>query len=184
MMILTTGVYTYAEFFIEKNPNGHFIFDEVPMLRKKDGSFGRKGDSVKRAEQFVLNCHRLIPNDKFLWFAFQPNAFADVTDASNDYFPSFSAMKNLLEERGFHLASLGSNMRNTREISKVTLRHEDHFISQAKAYISKLKSSVTGKTPRHIPILDDAIGMGDKPKLKQALFSMSTPTIFKSVSFP
>ena len=82
-------------------------------------------------------------------------------------------MKNLLEDEGFHLASLGSNMRNTREISKVQLRHDENTgLPQAKAYISKLKSSVTGKTPTHIPIFESngiKYTRRSMSKLKQAL---------------
>ena len=55
-------------------------------------------------------------------------------------------MKQNLKEKGFHIASLGCNMRCTREISKTKIEGGNNY-QKMHEYINTLKSSITGKLP-------------------------------------
>lgn len=141
------NVYQLAEFYVKQNPYAHFIFDEVPILRQRSsGPTKYSKDSIKEAEQFVLNCLSLVKEPNLLWIAFQSNSLVDVVENCDDFQPALLRMKENLNNKGFHLASLGSNMRSTREISKLQVKCEGGDWGM-KEYISTLKSSITGELP-------------------------------------
>ena len=87
-----------------------------------------------------------------LWFAFQPNAFTDLSESSREFPTALLRMKENLKNKGFHLASLASNMRSTREISKIQLNRDVDYGHSMQEHITKLKSSIAGKLPEIILI--------------------------------
>ena len=111
--------------------------------------------TIDKTEKFILNCLCLVKDPNLLWFAFQPNSLSDMTFEEEKYFhnfePALQRMKENLMEKGFHLASLGSNMRSTREIVNTRVISEYPHLKNQN-YIAPLKSSVVGKLPVLIPL--------------------------------
>ena len=96
-----------------------------------------------------------MKKDHLLWISFQSNAFADVGHVQDDFNPAFTQMKTTLEEEeGFHLAQLGSNMRNTQEISQLKVDNEDSTWAMREG-INKLSSTLSGKIPLLILLNND-----------------------------
>ena len=110
-------------------------------------------ESIKKLESFILSCFDLVHDPSVLWFAIQPNAMVDVVSGNDETLQSrLLHMKEMFNDKGFHLASLSSNMRCTKEISNVEIDRESGGSYQMKEYTSRLKSSVIGTLPILIPI--------------------------------
>ena len=92
----------------------------------------------------------MVKDPNLLWFAFQPNSVVDITEDKLDFELALLRLKQQLNEMGFHISSLGCNMRSTREISKIQLKSQDSY-HEMREYIPTLKSSITGKLPVLIP---------------------------------
>lgn len=107
---------------------------------------GYGNESIQMAQDFVSRCHRLVKEENLLWVAFQSNTFADMCGVKDGFNTAFTSMMKSLEEEGFHLARLSSNMRNTKEISQVKVDNETRDWKMNNI-MTKLTSSTVGKIP-------------------------------------
>ena len=87
------------------------------------------------------------------WVAFQSNVLADLANVSDDFTQKMDSMKKNLEKQNFTLPCLQYNMRNTKQISNVTVDAEGYQHMQEA--IKKLKcgnSSVVGNIPTWLKV--------------------------------
>ena len=116
------NVYELVQFFIEKNPNGYYFLDEVPLIKGTRLlslnnalypfvqhnisecnqitklflflSDGREynRNSIEKVQNFIQHCKRSLVNNPFLWIAFQSNCLNDRCSSSKDFKTEFEKM--------------------------------------------------------------------------------------------
>ena len=107
--------------------------------------------SVKRVQDFVLNCRQHLESESNLfWVAVQSNQLADVSEVNDDFGKAVSDMKEELEKQKCILPNLQHNMRNQGNIASLIVEEGKQSRFKMQKSIPKLKSqsSIVG----HIPI--------------------------------
>ena len=90
--------------------------------------------------------------------SFQCNCVADLIDEGTNFQNSSEKFKNVFndvkksfQQNNFHIANLRANLRNSEQISKVTLDNA-HDSFNVKNEVTHLKSSIKGEIPFLLPI--------------------------------
>ena len=128
--------------------------------------------SIQTAVEFAQRCDKMMERKNFLWISFQTNCYADIVKVTNDYHEQFDKMRKCLQESGFHIANLKSNMRNTGPISSIGL-DSTHGTLNVTNYVRHLKSSVEGAVPMIVPVHVSALKANLKSILRHTLESKS-----------
>ena len=104
---------------------------------------------MKRAEEFVSKCRRLLESDSNLfWVAFQSNVLADVSGVDDDFKKAFEETKKGLSQKGWILPTLHSNMRNQVNIANINVE-SGTSLDKMQSSVNQLPaaSSVVGEVP-------------------------------------
>ena len=93
-----------------------------------DVHYKHNGDSVKKASTLINEIREKIDSDSRVFVAFQVNPICDTTSTDPSFESEFKKMKIDLQQDGVHIASLSTNLRNTKEIGDVS-RNATSFTS-------------------------------------------------------
>ena len=134
--------------------------------------------SLQRAQDFLTTCRIRATKDRNVWISFQSNVFADKAQVTMDFKPKFEDMKYELTRLGWVLPELCSNMRNQKNISRVTVKGNIEISKyrniKMQDSITKLKSlsTVVGEVPTLVRIKKVDWGTKKTEVLKHVVDSM------------
>ena len=137
------------------------------------GGFHYDGDSIKKASIFINNLRGKVDSESRVFVAFQVNPICDTTKAYFSFEKEFKRMKRDLQQDGVHIACLSINLRNTKNIGKVS-NNVKHFNSRLadsnmtrhiQPLIVKSTNVTSSRPPFLIPMYRESRGK----HLKQAL---------------
>ena len=108
-----------------------------------------------------------------MFVSFQVTAICDATIADASFQKEFKKMKLKLQQVGVHIASLSTNLRNTRNIGEVsrTVESTNSKFADVKMtqYIQPLVVKSTDVTSSTTPLLIPMFGKNRDQHLKEAL---------------
>ena len=174
-------VFELATDLISKNQGSSFIVDEVPIYKEKRiGEPYYTAESIKRTEDFLLDCINLVQDPNIFWAALQANCLSDVveldkvTDALSE---PFNQLKQSLISENVHIGNLSVNMRNTKEIHDLEVMPDEIGIQafasdkfRTNAGLHKANpTTVVGAIPTVIPVKKAEFSGSIKEILKKCL---------------
>ena len=107
---------------------------------------------MSKAKDFVQEAEKLMDANDTLWLSFQANSTSDLANTNESFNKHIQAWKEELKKGNFVLPSFSANMRNSQQISSVTLDREGSNAWKMNEELEKLTSTVTGEKPTLIMI--------------------------------